>query len=160
MKRNANEKKQCSTMSRDLLSNLFPLLFIILPFYYLLDNELFLENRRKKLNFAVTLSLSQCEEVIFLMENPEIDLLLLLAVSLSPNSIKDIASASGIKANTIYKWKTTSANLSPKKMNALLHYFAEEEPLILTIAEIVEVVLILLFTSTSSFSEEEVTEEE
>lgn len=47
------------------------------------------------------------------MENPEIELLLLLAVSLSPNSIKDIASASGIKANTIYKWKTTSANLSP-----------------------------------------------
>ena len=31
------------------------------------------------------------------MENPEIELLLLLAVSLSPNSIKDIASASGIK---------------------------------------------------------------
>lgn len=83
------------------------------------------------------------------MENPEIELLLLLAVSLSPNSIKDIASASGIKASTIYKWKTTSANLSPKKMNALLRYFAEEEPLILTIAEIVEVVLIQLFTSTS-----------
>lgn len=94
------------------------------------------------------------------MEYPEIDLLLLLAVSISPNSIKDIASASGIKASTIYKWKTTSANLSPKKMNALLRYFAEEESLIFTIAEIVEVVLIQLFTSTSSFSEEEVTEEE
>ena len=89
------------------------------------------------------------------MEYPEIDLLLLLAVSISPNSIKDIAAASGIKASTIYKWKTTSANLSPNKMNALLRYFAEEEPLILTIAEIVETVLILLF-STSFSSEQEV----
>ena len=89
------------------------------------------------------------------MEYPEIDLLLLLAVSISPNSIKDIAAASGIKASTIYKWKTTPANLSPKKMNALLRYFAEEEPLILTIAEIVETVLILLF-STSFSSEQEV----
>ena len=38
----------------------------------------------------------------------EIELLLITAVSISPNSIKDIAAASGIKASTLYKWHSDS----------------------------------------------------
>ena len=86
----------------------------------------------------------------------EIELLLLIAVSLSPNSIKDIAAESGIKASTLYKWKSTDVRLSPKKMDTLFSYFIEEEPLILLIAEIVRTVLVLLLIDSSSLSEEEV----
>ena len=55
----------------------------------------------------------------------EIELLLLIAVSLSPNNVKDIAAASGIKSSTLYKWKTTKVHLSPKKMDTLFSYFVE-----------------------------------
>ena len=38
----------------------------------------------------------------------ENDLLLKTAITLSENSVKHIAAESGIKANTLYKWKTTN----------------------------------------------------
>lgn len=60
-----------------------------------------------------------------MLKYAETELLLLIALSLSPNSIKDIAEATGIKASTLYKWKTTDVHLSPKKSDTLLSYFQE-----------------------------------
>jgi len=61
--------------------------------------------------------------------------LLLTAIQLPGNSIKTIASATGIKANTLYKWKTTSVHLSPEKADKLLLYFMEDEPNRLELAD-------------------------
>ena len=47
------------------------------------------------------------------MTYEETDALLKLSVSLSQDSVKEIAAASGIKASTLYKWKTTDHRLSP-----------------------------------------------
>ena len=80
----------------------------------------------------------------------EIELLLLIAISQSPNSVKDIAAVSGIKASTLYKWKTAKVHLSAKKADALLTYFYENEPFILTLAIITETVLLLLLTKTDN----------
>lgn len=60
-----------------------------------------------------------------MLKYTETELLLLIALSLSPNSVKDIAAATGIKTSTLYKWKTTSVHLSPKKSDTLLSYFLE-----------------------------------
>ena len=65
----------------------------------------------------------------------ELETLLLTAISLSGRSIKDIAAATDIQANTLYKWKTTSAHLSPAKADALFLYFLENEPQRLELAE-------------------------
>ena len=54
--------------------------------------------------------------------------LLLTAIQLPGNAIKTIASSTGIQANTLYKWKTTSVHLSPEKADKLLLYFIEHEP--------------------------------
>jgi hypothetical protein len=43
--------------------------------------------------------------------------------------------ATGIKANTLYKWKTTPVHLSPEKADKLLLYFMENEPERLDLAE-------------------------
>ena len=75
---------------------------------------------------------------------------------ISPSSVKDIATASGIKPGCLYKWRTTSVNLSVKKMDALLKYFIESEPLILVMAEIEITVLLLLYSNSCFLSEEEV----
>ena len=56
------------------------------------------------------------------------EFLLLTAIQLPGQSIKSIASATDIKANTLYKWKTTSVHLSPEKADKLLLYFMEHEP--------------------------------
>ena len=74
----------------------------------------------------------------------ETELLLTLAMMLSPNSIKDIAASTGIKASTLYKWRTTDVHLSAKKADALLDYFVEKELFTLILAEIVKTVLLLL----------------
>ena len=58
----------------------------------------------------------------------ENEILLKAAMTLSENSVKHIAAESGIKANTLYKWKTTNVHLSPAKADALLLYFLENEP--------------------------------
>ena len=65
----------------------------------------------------------------------EIENLLLAAINLPGSSIKDIAAATGIRANTLYKWKTTPVHLSPEKAEKLLLYFIENEPERLELAE-------------------------
>ena len=65
----------------------------------------------------------------------ETEALLLTAVSLPGSSIKTIAAATGIQANTLYKWKTTPNHLSPEKADRLLLYFMENEPERLELAE-------------------------
>ena len=58
----------------------------------------------------------------------EMEQLLLTAIGLPGLSIKTIAEATGIQANTLYKWKTTPNHLSPEKADKLLLYFMEQEP--------------------------------
>ena len=67
----------------------------------------------------------------------EMEALLLTALSLPGCSTKAIASATGIKANALYKWKTTDAHLSPAKTDALPLYFIQNEPQRLRLAETV-----------------------
>jgi len=67
----------------------------------------------------------------------EMESLLITAINLPGSSIKDIAAATGIKANTLYKWKTTPVHLSPEKADKLLLYFIEHEPDRLELAELV-----------------------
>ena len=63
--------------------------------------------------------------------------LLLTAIGLPGSNIKTIAAATGIQANTLYKWKTTPNHLSPEKADKLLLYFMEQEPDRLELAELV-----------------------
>ena len=74
----------------------------------------------------------------------ETEALLKSAIILSQNSVKDIATASGIKANTLYKWKTTDVHLSPTKADALLLYFMENEPQALVAGAVLNYVLTIL----------------
>jgi len=67
----------------------------------------------------------------------ELESMLLTAIGLPGFTIKEIASATDIKPNTLYKWKTTSVHLSPEKADKLLHYFMEHEPDRLKLAELV-----------------------
>lgn len=67
----------------------------------------------------------------------ETEALLLTALKLPGRSTKDVAAATGIKANTLYKWKTTDVRLSPDKTDALLLYFMKNEPQRLQLAETV-----------------------
>ncbi len=90
----------------------------------------------------------------------EIELLLMIALKLSPNSIKHISTKTGIKACTLYKWKTANVSLSPTKADLLMDYFVEQEPFILLVAQHVKNVLIKLLSASSLFSEEEVAKEE
>lgn len=66
----------------------------------------------------------------------ETEALLLTAINLRGRSVKDIAAATGIKASTLYKWKTSNVRLSPAKADALLLYFIQNEPRRLEQAEI------------------------
>ena len=63
--------------------------------------------------------------------------LLLTAIGLDGESIKHIAKATDIKADTLYKWKSTSVHLSPEKADRLLIYFIQNEPYRLKLAEII-----------------------
>lgn len=67
----------------------------------------------------------------------EMENLLLTTVCLPGSTIKKIAAATGIKANTLYKWKTTPVHLSPEKADKLLLYFIEHDPGRLELAELV-----------------------
>ena len=67
----------------------------------------------------------------------ELENLLLTAFKLPGSNIKTIATATGIKANTLYKWKTIPVHLSPEKADKLLLYFMEHEPSRLELAELV-----------------------
>ena len=86
----------------------------------------------------------------------ENDLLLKTAITLSDNSVKHIAAESGIKANTLYKWKTTNVHLSPAKADALTLYFLENEPKAIVAAAVLHYVYLILYDHLSSSTEEEV----
>ena len=90
----------------------------------------------------------------------ETETLLKSAIILSQNSVKDIAAASGIKANTLYKWKTTDVHLSPTKADALLLYFMENEPQAIVAGAVLNYVLTLLQIYLTSLTEENVAKEE
>lgn len=83
--------------------------------------------------------------------------LLKLSIALSQNSVKDIAEECGIKANTLYKWRTNEkVHLSPAKADALLLYFYEKEPKTIVAAAILSAVLIKLQDYLTFSSEDEV----
>lgn len=65
----------------------------------------------------------------------ETEALLLAAIVLSGRSIREIGAATGIKPNTLYKWKSSNVHLSPQKADALLLYFMQNEPERLELAE-------------------------
>ena len=65
----------------------------------------------------------------------ETESLLRTAINLKGRSTKSIAAETGIRADTLYKWKTTNVHLSPDKADALLQYFLENEPNRLELAE-------------------------
>lgn len=67
----------------------------------------------------------------------ETEALLRAAINLRGERVKSIAAATGIRADTLYKWKTTEAHLSPSKADALLLYFINNEPQRLELAETV-----------------------
>lgn len=67
----------------------------------------------------------------------ETEALLLTAINMKGNTVKNIGTATGIKADTLYKWKTTEVHLSPTKADALLLYFIHNEPQRLELAETV-----------------------
>jgi len=68
-------------------------------------------------------------------EFAQTEALLLTAITLPGCSIKTIAAATGIQANTLYKWKTTPNHLSPEKADKLLLYFKDQEPQRLDLAD-------------------------
>lgn len=67
----------------------------------------------------------------------ETEALLQTALNLKGRNIKEIGKITGIKPNTLYKWKTTEVHLSPAKADALLMYFIQNEPQRLELAKIV-----------------------
>lgn len=84
----------------------------------------------------------------------ETEALLKSAIILTQNSVKDIAVACGIKANTLYKWKTNEkVHLSPAKADALLLYFIENEPETIITASVFNYVLIKIYLYLTSFTD-------
>ena len=67
----------------------------------------------------------------------EMEALLRTAINLRGETVKQIADATGIRPDTLYKWKTTEVHLSPSKADALLLYFIQNEPQRLELAETV-----------------------
>ena len=90
----------------------------------------------------------------------ETEALLKLAVALSQNTVKQIAEATGIKANTLYKWKTTDTHLSPQKADTLLRYFINNELQTIITGLVVNDVQLYLQNNLTSLTEEEVPKEE
>ena len=91
----------------------------------------------------------------------ETELLLKTALTLSENSVKHIAEESGIKANTLYKWKTNQqVHLSPLKADALLIYFIENEPKAIVAAALLNYVYLIIYDYLSSSTDKEVLQEE
>ena len=87
----------------------------------------------------------------------ETELILKTAISFSQNSVKQIADECGIKANTLYKWRTNKqVHLSPQKADALLLYFIEKEPGTIITALALNYVLTKLYVYLTSSTDEEV----
>ena len=67
----------------------------------------------------------------------ETEALLRTAINMKGRSVKAIGTVTGIRPDTLYKWKTTDVHLSPSKADALLLYFIQNEPQRLELAETV-----------------------
>ena len=125
------------------LLNCFILYNVLLSFLLLLCNplsSLILLNfvLKKKKYESPSCRRTYAVEVISMREYipfAAMEQLLLTAIGLPGSSIKSIAAATGIQANTLYKWKTTPNHLSPEKADRLLLYFMEQEPERLELAE-------------------------
>jgi len=50
------------------------------------------------------------------------------ALDMKGNTIREIGDTILVAPNTIYKWKTTDAHLSPQKHDRLLKYLMRNEP--------------------------------
>ncbi len=68
----------------------------------------------------------------------EIEALLGTTINLRGETVKSISAATGIRADTLYKWKTTEVHLSPPKADTLLLFFVENELNRLDVSELVE----------------------
>ena len=69
----------------------------------------------------------------------ETEALLQTTIKLPGRSIKEIAAATGIKPNTLYKWKSSGkGHLSPQKADKLLIYFIQNEPERLETADLLQ----------------------
>ena len=90
----------------------------------------------------------------------ETEALLKLAMTLSKNTVKQIAEATGIQPNTLYKWKTTDSHLSPQKADTLLLYFINNELQTIITGLVVNDVQLYLQNNLTSLTEEEVPKEE
>ena len=91
----------------------------------------------------------------------ETETLLKTAINLSQNTVKDIAESCGIKANTLYKWKTNQqVHLSPAKADAMSFYFIENEPETIITALALNYVLFKLYVYLTSLTKLEVSQEE
>ena len=66
----------------------------------------------------------------------ETEKLLQSALVLSGNSLKQIATESGIKPNTLYKFNSSKGHLSPTNSDKLMLYFIENEQKVLIAASI------------------------
>ena len=81
----------------------------------------------------------------------EMEALLLTAIELPGNSIKEIAAATVIKPNTLYKWKSSDkTHLSPQKADKLLLYFIQHEPERLELADLLNAGTIINNIMTAS----------
>ena len=80
----------------------------------------------------------------------EMEALLLIALSLSPTRVKDVATATGIKSSRLYKWKTKVGHLSQQKQEILMAYFIENEPNILILSLIVMIITTKLVVDSAS----------
>ena len=67
----------------------------------------------------------------------EMEALLRTAINMKGHTVKAISAATGIRPDTLYKWKTSEGHLSPSKADALLLYFIQNEPQRLELAETV-----------------------
>jgi len=74
---------------------------------------------------------------VFVITFAETEALLQTTIGLPGRTTKAIAVATGIRPDTLYKWKTTEVHLSPSKADALLLYFINNEPQRLELAETV-----------------------
>ena len=89
----------------------------------------------------------------------ETEAILKSAVILSQNSVKQISEASGINADTLYKWKTIEKrHLSPANADILLLYFKKNEPQTLIEAYVLNLVHNYLQNYLTFSTEEEVAE--
>ena len=90
-----------------------------------------------------------------MMENyntfADTEALLQTTIKLPGRSIKEIAAATGIKPNTLYKWKSSGkGHLSPQKADRLLLYFIQNEPERLETADLLQTGTILQYIEDTS----------